>query len=398
MQHLLSVHNPVSPYHYSVDCISRSLNLSLFTQPCRARLSRGIHVVMGAFSFGLFLVRTGCGNRFDSMATESRCCLICPLKKTISPQLSELPISITKGKLITFSPLCTQVNSSPSLPSVPRETHHLLSTLYPGKLITFSPLCTQVNSSPSFPLYTGKLITFLENVVGNASAVTILAISVERHRVAYRTNHNMATNVWATVCKSFLFIWVSSVAGAVPILYIAKYEKDTYVDGTPVGRCMTPIDKTWQKIYLVVSALGFFILPLIVILLLYTKVYIKLLTLFRREQERYLTYPREILRLRRQMTQIIITVVLVFFICHTPYRTIGLWSVFSPRGYPEGMDNESYFAMIYMFRFLLYSNHAINPFVYNFVSRDGAMLVTSALIATTPGFEMNVLIQMTGTY
>ena len=97
MQHLLSVHNPVSPYHYSVDCISRSLNLSLFTQPCRARLSRGIHVVMGAFSFGLFLVRTGCGNRFDSMATESRCCLICPLKKTISPQLSELPISITKG-------------------------------------------------------------------------------------------------------------------------------------------------------------------------------------------------------------------------------------------------------------------------------------------------------------
>ncbi|GFS23310.1 thyrotropin-releasing hormone receptor [Elysia marginata] len=256
-----------------------------------------------------------------------------------------------------------------------------------------------------------KLITFLENVVGNASAVTILAISVERHRVAYRANHNTAANVWGTVCKTFLLIWLFSVLGALPILFIAQYEQDTYVDGTPVGRCMTPIDHTWQKIYLVLSALLFFILPLLVILFLYSKVnlvlkcgsimrlevnksnvpfpedntpkyysgycnidldcrvYMKLMTLFRREQERCLTYPREILRLRRQMTQIIITVVLVFFICHTPYRTIGLWSVFSPRGYPEGMDNESYFAMFYMFRFLLYSNHAINPFVYNFVSR-----------------------------
>ncbi|RUS84198.1 hypothetical protein EGW08_008038, partial [Elysia chlorotica] len=230
-------------------------------------------------------------------------------------------------------------------------------------------MCPKYLSTIPSPVFPGKLITFLENVVGNASAVTILAISVERHRVAYPTHHNMATNVWATICKSFLLIWVSSVLGAVPVLYIAVYEQVKYLDGSPAGRCMTPIDMPWQKIYLVVSAFGFFILPLLVILLLYTKVYIKLLTLFRRGQERYLTYPREFLRLRRQMTQIIITVVLVFFICHTPYRTIVLLSIFSPSSYPEGMEPESYFAMIYMSRFLLYSNHAINPFVYNFVSR-----------------------------
>ncbi|GFO30494.1 orexin receptor type 2 [Plakobranchus ocellatus] len=252
-------------------------------------------------------------------------------------------------------------------------------------------------------LSAGKLITFLENVVGNASAVTILAISVERHRVAYWSTHSSSTSVRGTVCKSFALIWLASLLGALPMIFIANFEQDQYVDdafvdsllyfltptilyivkplkwssslrednlpGTPVGRCMTPIDQTWQKMYLVVSALIFFILPLIVILLLYSKVYMKLLMLFRREQERCLTYPREILRLKRQMTQIIITVVLVFFICHTPYRIIGLWSVFSIRDNPQGIDNVSYFAMFYFTRFLLYSNHAINPFVYNFVSR-----------------------------
>ncbi|XP_059147744.1 uncharacterized protein LOC131935385 [Physella acuta] len=34
-----------------------------------------------------------------------------------------------------------------------------------------------------------------------------------------------------------------------------------------------------------------------------------------------------------------------------------------------GMDNNSFLTMIYMTRILMYSNHAINPFVYNFVSR-----------------------------
>ncbi|BFZ19900.1 hypothetical protein BsWGS_22938 [Bradybaena similaris] len=225
---------------------------------------------------------------------------------------------------------------------------------------------SQYKLSP-VPLLTGKLVPFLENVVGNASALTILAISVERHRVAYSS-----TTRRASICslfQSFLLVWLASVVGAVPMLFITQFKQAIYVDGTPVDRCETPIEKTWHKAYIVVTTLLFFILPLFMILLLYTKVYMKLMVLFRREQEKSLSYPREIVRLKRQMTQIIITVVLVFFICHTPFRTIALWSMLAPPDVAEGIDYITYFTMIYMTRILWYSNHAINPFVYNFVSR-----------------------------
>ncbi|XP_035825199.1 trissin receptor [Aplysia californica] len=212
-----------------------------------------------------------------------------------------------------------------------------------------------------------KLVSFLENVCGNASAVTILAISYERHRVACRASTN--TSDICSLCKSFLAIWLTSVLASLPMIFIAQMTKEHYLDNTPVMRCDTSITLVWHKVYLVVSTMLFFILPLVVIFLLYTKVYRKLLLLFRREQARQLGYPREIVRLKRQMRQIIIAVVLVFFICHTPYRTIVLWLQFAPPNMPANMTIEGYLTMIYMTRILLYSNHAINPFVYNFVSR-----------------------------
>nr|KAI8763011.1 trissin receptor [Biomphalaria glabrata] len=221
-------------------------------------------------------------------------------------------------------------------------------------------------SQNQFSLYTGRLVTLLENVVGNASVVTILAISIERHRVAY--NFSPATASYCSVIKSFLAIWLTSLLGALPILFITQFQSSHFADGTPVQRCTTNIDQTWHKVYTVLGNLIFYIMPLFLILLLYTKVYMKLMMLFRREQEKF-KYPREIIHLKRQMIQIIITVVLVFFLSHTPYRTIAMWTMFSPAHEAETMDAESFLTMIYLTKLLLYSNHAINPFVYNFVSR-----------------------------
>ena len=121
--------------------------------------------------------------------------------------------------------------------------------------------------------------------------------------------------------------------------------------------------------YIVLTTSLFFILPLLAIYVLYTKVCLKLITLFKTEQEKLQGYPREIVKLKRQMIQIIVTVVMVFFVCHTPYRALVLWSMFEDRRTLAKIDFESYLALFYMTRILLYSNHAINPFVYNFVSR-----------------------------
>jgi hypothetical protein len=99
------------------------------------------------------------------------------------------------------------------------------------------------------------------------------------------------------------------------------------------------------------------------------QVCIRLITLFKTEQEKLQSYPREIVKLKRQMIQIIVTVVLVFFVCHTPYRALAIWTMFEEYAIMARLSFESFMNLMYITRILLYSNHAINPFVYNFVSR-----------------------------
>ncbi|XP_076449131.1 neuropeptides B/W receptor type 2-like [Babylonia areolata] len=213
-----------------------------------------------------------------------------------------------------------------------------------------------------------KLIPFLENVVGNASAVTILAISVERYRVACRTMTQSAARR-GNLARTSLLIWLTSVMAAVPFVFITSYTSSFLVDGTSVPVCKTPINESWHKVYIVVTTSLFFVLPLLAIYVLYSKVCLKLIRLFKTEREKLQSYPREIVRLKRQMIQIIVTVVMIFFICHTPYRALVLWTMFEDRRTLAEINFESYLTLFYMTRILLYSNHAINPFVYNFVSR-----------------------------
>lgn len=215
----------------------------------------------------------------------------------------------------------------------------------------------------------GKMITFLENTVGNASALTILAISVERYRVAC---HTMAQQPASRrfVVKTSSLIWVTASTAALPLVFITRFTTDTFLDDTTVPVCKTPIVLAWHKAYIVLTTSLFLVLPLLVIFVLYTQVCRRLIALFKREQKKLQSYPREIVILKRQMIQIIVTVVLVFFICHTPYRAVALWSMFADPSTLAEMNFEAYLNLIYMTRILLYSNHAINPFVYNFVSRQ----------------------------
>ena len=98
-----------------------------------------------------------------------------------------------------------------------------------------------------FSPFSGKLIPFLENVVGNASAVTILAISLERYRVACRTLTQSAASP-TSMLKTCLFIWLTAVLAALPFVFFTRYTWSVFVDGTSVPVCKTPIDELWHKV------------------------------------------------------------------------------------------------------------------------------------------------------
>ncbi|XP_050399273.1 trissin receptor [Patella vulgata] len=213
-----------------------------------------------------------------------------------------------------------------------------------------------------------KLIPYVENVVGSASAMTILAISIERYRLTYSCKQQHKKS-WRPILITSAAIWTPAILSSLPFMVITQYDKRRLLDGTPAMVCNTPIYLPWHKLYIVVITSFFFFIPLIIIIILYAKVCRKLVTLYKQERSRFETSPIEIIQLKRQMIQIIVTVVLVFFVCHTPYRAIVLWTLFEKRENLRNFGFDAYLIVLYLTRILLFANHAINPFVYNFVSR-----------------------------
>ncbi|XP_041376653.1 orexin receptor type 2-like [Gigantopelta aegis] len=213
-----------------------------------------------------------------------------------------------------------------------------------------------------------KFVPFLENVVSHAVVATILTISLERFRVAcHSQSHTGPTSRFIVV--TFVLIWIISITSAVPVLFITEYRKRMLLDGTPVSVCITPILSTWHKVYMVLITSLFFVVPFLFIVLLYMRVCFALVCQFRKEERRLELYPSEVVRLKRQMIQIIVTVVLVFFVCHSPYRALAMWTMFEEDAVLRNIDPNTFLSVFYLARILMYSNHAINPIVYNFVAK-----------------------------
>lgn len=215
-------------------------------------------------------------------------------------------------------------------------------------------------------IFSGKLVPFLENTVASASVLTILAISSERYKVICRPLRAPSRGSCGFV-KVIVGLWLMAFATSSPFLAITVYRNSRHVDGTLIKVCRTTINETWEKCFIVLLSSFFFTIPLSILIGLYCRVGRQLFA-FREDgmnigEKKF----KEKLRLRRQVTNMIVTVVVMFFICHLPYRLIGLWLIFDPMvAFSWGF--EKYLNIIYGARVILYLNHALNPIMYNFVS------------------------------
>ncbi|KAL4232924.1 hypothetical protein ACF0H5_007611 [Mactra antiquata] len=167
----------------------------------------------------------------------------------------------------------------------------------------------------------GRFVPFLENVVANASVLTILAISVERYRVV-------------------------------------RY---------PLKVCRNPIREPWQKIFIVVIACVFFLIPCLVLFALNSH----LCWMLGQSDELDIctnTGKQDRNAKKRQVANIIASIVSIFFFCHLPFRVAGLWFTFADINDIASLGLLGYVGIVYSIRILFYLNHALNPVVYNFVS------------------------------
>jgi hypothetical protein len=71
---------------------------------------------------------------------------------------------------------------------------------------------------------------------------------------------------------------------------------------------------------------------------------------------------------RKQLVLMLVGIIVLFFVCLLPFRTIALWETFSPNDGVMQVGAESYLNIIYSCRLLVYVNSAGNPIIYNIVS------------------------------
>ncbi|KAJ9590735.1 hypothetical protein L9F63_016251, partial [Diploptera punctata] len=165
-----------------------------------------------------------------------------------------------------------------------------------------------------------------------------------------------------------------------PILGVADYHHEIYIDGSVVAVCLTQADTFWTALFFIMSIAVFFAFPLVILVVLYTIIARHLMTHpgimapASRNQDANPGLQHSVLRYRKQVVLMLGTVVLSFFVCLMPFRAFTLWIIVAPQEAVFSLSIETYYNILYFCRVMTYINSAVNPILYNIMSskfRDG---------------------------
>lgn len=162
-------------------------------------------------------------------------------------------------------------------------------------------------------------------------------------------------------------IWKNDIFSCSPILAIADFKLVDYFDGSKVPACHTLANTFWSALYFIGSIFLFFIVPLIVLIVLYciiakNLIYNAASLVLNKHIDNYA------MRARRQVILMLGTVVLSFFLCLIPFRVFTLWIIIVPEESVYNLGVERYYNILYFCRIMVYLNSAINPILYNLMS------------------------------
>lgn len=151
---------------------------------------------------------------------------------------------------------------------------------------------------------------------------------------------------------------------------MSRFTQDEYYDGSIVSICLTPVDTFWPAMYFITMISLFFILPFLILLVLYTIIARSLM----KNPGMITNGHRGNIKYRKQVIFMLAAVVLSFFICLLPFRAFTLWIIVVPAENILHLGVSGYYSLLYFCRIMLYINSALNPVLYNLMSskfRDG---------------------------
>lgn len=154
-----------------------------------------------------------------------------------------------------------------------------------------------------------------------------------------------------------------------PILLIAEYRSDIhFTDGTSLEQCLTEASNIWTIIFFIMIISLFFILPLIILIVLYTIIAKNLMINDHTMEKMRPSKPELGYKARKQVVFMLGAVVISFFICLMPFRILTLWIVLAPNDNVRRLTVDFYYNLLYFCRIMHYFNSAVNPILYNLMS------------------------------
>ncbi|XP_048001799.1 thyrotropin-releasing hormone receptor-like isoform X2 [Leguminivora glycinivorella] len=213
-------------------------------------------------------------------------------------------------------------------------------------------------------------VPFVELTVAHASVLTILAISFERYyaiceplRAGYVCTKTRATLICALA-------WFFAALFTSPILGVATFTYEVYEDGSENPVCLTQADTFWSALFFILTIAVFFIVPLGVLLVLYSVIAKNLMEnpVIIAQNSKNNNNTNNVLRYRKQVILMLGTVVLSFFLCLLPFKALTLWIIVFPPETIMSLGIDGYYILLYFCRIMLYLNSAINPILYNLMS------------------------------
>lgn len=157
-----------------------------------------------------------------------------------------------------------------------------------------------------------------------------------------------------------------------PILLMSTYKESVEgPDEVVMPECVMEVVEMWTQIYHVGTIIVFFTIPFLILTALYTTITRHLIAnpIISRDPE------SNLVKYRRQVVLMLGTVVVSFFCCLLPFRVFEIWFIFFLT--EDSFNNFgviNYYLVLYVCRFLVYLNSAVNPILYNIMStkfRDG---------------------------
>lgn len=151
-------------------------------------------------------------------------------------------------------------------------------------------------------------------------------------------------------------------------MLFAEYKNEDYVDGSRVAVCLTRAANVWTSSFFLMNISVFFLLPLMVLIILYTIIAKKLIANDMSLAKMRPNKPELSYKARKQVILMLGAVVMAFFTCLLPFRVFTMWIIIAPHEYTQALGVEAYYNLLYFCRIMLYLNSAINPILYNLMS------------------------------